>query len=55
MTAEDRAAQFALECLQPEGEADIEAIEARYASWSAGRPLDEEFSRARSARRWRSS
>jgi hypothetical protein len=46
MTAEDRAAQFALECLQPQGEADIEALEALYASWAAGRPLDREFSRA---------
>jgi hypothetical protein len=46
MTAEERAAQFALECLQPQGEADIEDIEALYASWAAGRPLDREFSRA---------
>ncbi len=45
MTAEDRAAQFALECLQPQGEADIEAIEALYASWAAGQPLAREFSR----------
>jgi hypothetical protein len=33
MTAEDRAAQFALECMKPQGEADIDIIEARYASW----------------------
>lgn len=40
MTAEDRAAQFALECLKPQGEADVDIIEARYASWCAGRPRD---------------
>jgi hypothetical protein len=45
MTAEDRAAQFALECLQPQGEADIEAVESLYASWAASRPIQQEFPR----------
>jgi hypothetical protein len=44
MTAEDRAAQFALECLKPQGEADIDIIEARYASWCTGRPSEKHLS-----------
>jgi hypothetical protein len=43
LTAKDRAALFAIECLEPNGEADLLAIQARYGSWSAGRPSNKRF------------
>jgi hypothetical protein len=46
-TARDRAAQFARECLAPEGEADLQAIQARFVAWSAQRGIEARISGAK--------
>jgi hypothetical protein len=49
-TAKDRAKQFWRECLAPEGEVDLQAIQARFMAWSAQSGSDARISGAKVGR-----